>query len=121
MMSKTNAEKIGSKLGIVQDIDFTTKGNLSWFKFLRIQVKLDITHPLATGFTRTTSQINSSWIRIQYERLPDFCFNCGRLGHTNKGCEHLKLHPPDSMPKVLTPNFRPNMEIVTKPPLPQYL
>ncbi|KAK3002906.1 hypothetical protein RJ639_020003 [Escallonia herrerae] len=29
MMLKANPEKIGSKLGAMQDIDFTTKGNLS--------------------------------------------------------------------------------------------
>ncbi|KAK2994943.1 hypothetical protein RJ640_019332 [Escallonia rubra] len=97
MMSKTNAEKIGSKVGAVQDIDFTTKGNLSWFKFLRIQVKIDINQPLPTGFNRKTSQDSSSWIRIQYERLPDFCYKCGRLGHTNKICEHPNLQPPDNM------------------------
>ncbi|KAK2969736.1 hypothetical protein RJ640_015880 [Escallonia rubra] len=97
MMSKANAEKIRSKLGAVQDIDFTTKGNLSWFKFLRIQVKIDITQPLPTTFNRKNSQVISSWIRIQYERLPDFCFNCGRLGHTNKSYEYPNPQPPKNM------------------------
>ncbi|KAK2985271.1 hypothetical protein RJ640_021170 [Escallonia rubra] len=41
MMSKVNVEKLGSKLGKVLEIDFSTAGNLSWFKFLRIQVQLD--------------------------------------------------------------------------------
>ncbi|KAK3000297.1 hypothetical protein RJ639_020997 [Escallonia herrerae] len=49
MISKANAERIG---GAVQDIGFTTKGNLSWFKFLRIQVRIDITKQFQLDLTR---------------------------------------------------------------------
>ncbi|KAK3027317.1 hypothetical protein RJ639_040409 [Escallonia herrerae] len=37
MMSKANAEKIGSKIGTILVIVFSTEGKLSWFKFLRLQ------------------------------------------------------------------------------------
>ncbi|EEF44655.1 conserved hypothetical protein [Ricinus communis] len=26
------------------------------------------------------------WISFKYERLPDFCFKCGIIGHTNHSC-----------------------------------
>ncbi|KAK9100716.1 hypothetical protein Scep_024146 [Stephania cephalantha] len=29
-------------------------------------------------------------IVLQYGRLPDFCFHCGRLGHRHKECDDLK-------------------------------
>ncbi|KAK2991912.1 hypothetical protein RJ640_014108 [Escallonia rubra] len=91
LMTKSNAEKIGSKIGKVLEIDFTADGKIAWLRFLRIQVMLDITKPLFTGFTRLKDSISVSWTRLQYERLPDFCFTCGRMGHTNRGCPHLPL------------------------------
>ncbi|KAK2988437.1 hypothetical protein RJ640_001386 [Escallonia rubra] len=97
LMSRANAEKIGSKLGVVLDIDFATEGNLSWFKYLRIQVKMDISKPLQTGFKRIVKHSIPSWVRIQYERMPDFYFTCGRLGHTNKFCQYPTPIPPENM------------------------
>ncbi|KAK2995023.1 hypothetical protein RJ640_012263 [Escallonia rubra] len=94
LITKSNAEKIGSKIGKVLEIDFTADGKIAWLRFFRIQVMLDITKPLFTGFTRYKDSISVSWTRLQYERLPDFCFTCGRMGHTNRGCPHLPLDLP---------------------------
>ncbi|XVF64624.1 hypothetical protein PTKIN_Ptkin09bG0183100 [Pterospermum kingtungense] len=28
------------------------------------------------------------WAKVRYEKVVDFCFYCGRLGHQMKSCEH---------------------------------
>ncbi|KAK2975202.1 hypothetical protein RJ640_022094 [Escallonia rubra] len=91
LMTKSNPEKIGSKIGKVLEIDFTVDGKIAWLRFLRIQVMMDINQPFFTCFTRNKYSKPVSWTRLQYERLPDFCFTCGRMGHTNRGCPHPPL------------------------------
>ncbi|KAK3037871.1 hypothetical protein RJ639_031231 [Escallonia herrerae] len=85
-MTKNNAEKIGSQIEKVLDIDFTSDGQISRNKFLRIQVEINITQPLHSGFHRSREATSHSWINLRYERIPGFYFNCGRLGHVQRGC-----------------------------------
>lgn len=37
------------------------------------------------------------WIQAKYERLPDFCYNCGRIGNVIKECKSI-LQETDSKP-----------------------
>ncbi|XP_041003994.1 uncharacterized protein LOC121249349 [Juglans microcarpa x Juglans regia] len=43
--------------------------------------------PLMRGITMNLGQFGSGWIRFAYERLPNFCYMCGKLGHQQKDCE----------------------------------
>ncbi|KAK2998563.1 hypothetical protein RJ639_023543 [Escallonia herrerae] len=111
LMTKQNVEKIGSKIGEVTEVDFTSDGKLAWLRYLRIQVQQDISEPLRTGFTRNKDHQQQAWIRLQYERLPDFCFACGRLGHTNRSCPRKPPDPPKNMASPYGPWLRAdNME-----------
>ncbi|KAK3025703.1 hypothetical protein RJ639_041708 [Escallonia herrerae] len=101
-----NAEKIGSKIGKVLEVDFTADGNLAWLRFLRIQVQIDITKPLHTGFNRIKDNRQKMWIRLQYERLPNFCFSYGRLGHTDRNCPHKPPIPTETMASPYGPWLR---------------
>lgn len=33
------------------------------------------------------SQGDESWVNIKYERLSDFCYECGKVGHTTQSCK----------------------------------
>lgn len=55
---------------------------------LRIKIQLDVKLPLKRViFLKAGSKGEDRWIPITYEKLPDFCYGRGRLGHTIKECE----------------------------------
>lgn len=55
-------------------------------RFLRVNVKIDLKHPLKRGImVRFKDKILR--VRFKYGRLPTFCFVCGRVGHQLKDCE----------------------------------
>lgn len=54
---------------------------------MRIRVRIDVSNPLPRGFMLKAPEIEGDyWITIRYERLPEFCFNCGCIGHVIKEC-----------------------------------
>lgn len=38
------------------------------------------------GFLWSVSKGQEKWASIKYERLSNFCYGCGRLGHTSSNC-----------------------------------
>lgn len=62
---------------------------------LRIKIQIDVHIPLKRGiFLKSGSKGEDKWIPVTYEKLPDFCYSCGSLGHTIKECEEV-LGPKD--------------------------
>jgi hypothetical protein len=49
-------------------------------------VLIDLRKPLKRG-TVIKSQDRSLKVYFKYERLPNFCFVCGRIGHQLKECD----------------------------------
>lgn len=54
--------------------------------FSRVQVELDLSKPLLRGVAFKTDS-GSMFLTFKYERLLHFCYNCGKLGHTDWDCE----------------------------------
>ncbi|ONH90254.1 hypothetical protein PRUPE_8G042600, partial [Prunus persica] len=81
---KENAEKIGGKIGKLLEYENPnmTRG------FVRIRVQINTTKPLPPGFWLTRRDGSESWVEVQYERLSDFCYNCGWIGHCNTECSY---------------------------------
>lgn len=85
-------EKVGhlieSTVGVVEEVDLLV-GEIAWGEFMRVRVCLDVTKPLLRGKKLRIGSSTPYWVRFSYERLPDFCYICGKLGHSHHDCEHL--------------------------------
>lgn len=54
--------------------------------YLRIRALVDVSKPLKIGSFIKRENGVSLWIQFRYERLSNFCYQCGRLGHTQFEC-----------------------------------
>jgi hypothetical protein len=55
-----------------------------------VKVRLDIKKPLMRGVTLDMGEDGREemkWCPLVYEYLPDFCYTCGLIGHTDRICE----------------------------------
>nr|GMD01183.1 uncharacterized protein LOC109173053 [Ipomoea batatas] len=83
--SEKSVTAIGNFIGEFLKIDEATFSGW-WQSFIRIRVRINITKPLASGMRIRRNGGDWSWVSFRYERLPNFCFICGLIGHTEKFC-----------------------------------
>ncbi|CAI8618691.1 unnamed protein product [Vicia faba] len=84
LRSGTIAKRLGYILGNFEEMD--KKDVHRNGKFLRIKVKMNLKNPLKRG-TVVRFKEKAHKVFFKYERLPTFCFICGRLWHQLKDCE----------------------------------
>ncbi|KAL2905711.1 hypothetical protein RDABS01_004421 [Bienertia sinuspersici] len=70
-------------------IEFDNSDPLGLDNFMRLKVLIDIAKPLRRGFKIAVRTNTTKWVDVKYERLGDFCYFCGRLGHTDKDCPNI--------------------------------
>ncbi|KAI8563747.1 hypothetical protein RHMOL_Rhmol03G0132900 [Rhododendron molle] len=85
-INKKNGSLIASMIG--QEV---VQGNTSFSSarfqgYLHLRVIIDITKPLKKGFFLKREGKEDLWIKFKYERLSDFCYVCGRIGHGMNDC-----------------------------------
>lgn len=88
-MNLKNAEKIGRFLGELEVVD-EDANNRRVRKFLQIRVRIDMSLKLKTGCMITRDDGSLSWVQFKYERLPEFCYRCGKIDHVEKACSMSK-------------------------------
>lgn len=84
-MIEEAGKDIGCKLGKVIEVDRRAL-QADQAKFLRVRVDLPIVKLLRRGGYITNIDGERGWVAFKYERLPTFCFSCGKLGHDDKHC-----------------------------------
>lgn len=74
-------EIIGGQIGQVRRVDRDREGRCR-DPFVRVRILIDFSKPLRRGmFVNLGAAAENIWIDFKYERLADFCFSCGRVGH----------------------------------------
>ncbi|TXG72823.1 hypothetical protein EZV62_001402 [Acer yangbiense] len=85
-MTKEMGEFLGRLIGDLVDIDVGSTGEC-FGKFMRMRVAIDISKPLKR-FLRVdlADDGEESLLLLRYKGLPEFCFNCGLVGHSFWEC-----------------------------------
>ncbi|GLT75917.1 hypothetical protein SLA2020_476090 [Shorea laevis] len=87
-MTPENIQLIGSLFPRLISWDKSTLGGLE--SFLRLRVAIDVHSPLLTSFQFRIQGDEICSAEFKYEKLVDFCYQCGMLGHTNKFCNDFR-------------------------------
>lgn len=71
--------------------------------YLRMQCEVDVSKPLMAGFFLNRGEGHMSWIQFKYERLANFCYKCGKIGHGQGDCKEIETAMVNSIhgPKVV--------------------
>ncbi|XP_038716189.1 uncharacterized protein At4g02000-like [Tripterygium wilfordii] len=98
MMNEKVGLQLGAAVGRIEKVDLDRNG-CGWGKYLRVRIHIDITKPLKR-VVMVTGEEGGAAIRVgvQYERLPNFCYMCGKLGHVDHDCEVGETDFPEPKP-----------------------
>lgn len=83
MKRRELAEKVAKKVGEIITV-VVNEGQINPTPYLRARVWLDLNKPLVRVVPITLKERKQ--YLVQYEKLPSFCFFCGRLGHEVTEC-----------------------------------
>ncbi|KAK3028765.1 hypothetical protein RJ639_037986 [Escallonia herrerae] len=85
-MTSNNVITIGKRIGVLLQVEHSRNGRIGEAGFMRLRVEIALEQPIPKGFALKREGREDTWIQFRYERLPDFCFRCGFLGHVRKWC-----------------------------------
>ncbi|KAK4413967.1 hypothetical protein Salat_2809500 [Sesamum alatum] len=85
-MNKEVATFIGNQIGRFKEVEMVSASGL-WGSSLWIKVSLNITKPLKLVLRLHTGIGQEQLITFTYEKLPNFCYLCGCLGHLVRSCK----------------------------------
>ncbi|RYR20742.1 hypothetical protein Ahy_B03g065968 [Arachis hypogaea] len=107
-----NAEKIGVIVGrVISAEDPFVEGNMLR-SFLKVKMEINVQAPLKTGFWFKRNDRSHSWTELKYEKLYNYCYKYGRIGHDKRACEEELVRSlvnpeiPRYGPELTTPGLR---------------
>lgn len=112
-MTREMGDFLGQLVGDLRDIDVGSIGEC-FGKYMRVRVVIDVSKPLER-FLRMDLSGNGdeSLLLLRYEKLLDYCFCCGVVGHSYSQCRlGLKDGVRDA---VMEFDFRPWMRAFNPP------
>ncbi|CAN1840638.1 Uncharacterized protein At4g02000 [Linum perenne] len=108
--SKTVGVALGNFIGTFMEYD--EKNSYSFDDpYMRIRVTVDIRKPLRREKRLRKANGESALCDFKYERLPNFCYICGKIGHIDRYCEILYRVPTDKIERLWSKDLRaPSMK-----------
>lgn len=89
-MDDATGEWIGNSIGVYDRTDDLLSGS-GLSSYLRIRVGLYVNRPLRRFVSVCfPGEKGVTCVELDYEKLPHFCFFCGRVTHTGPNCEERK-------------------------------
>ncbi|KAG8377458.1 hypothetical protein BUALT_Bualt08G0035100 [Buddleja alternifolia] len=85
LMTHDVAKFIGNRLGNFKNVQLDNRA-ATWGSTLKITIEIDITKPLKRVLQLNSALGEAHIVTFQYERLPNFCYLCCKIGHLSKGC-----------------------------------
>jgi hypothetical protein len=59
---------------------------------IKIKVAINVHKPIQSGIHVGNPTDGTCWVDFRYEKLPQFCFNCGLIGHAANLCRNQALN-----------------------------
>ena len=84
-MTETVGVLIGNHIGIFVKYDFENNCGLRR-RFMCIRVEINVLEPLKQSWVFEREGAEAVTVDFKYERLGNFCYVCGLLGHTHNFC-----------------------------------
>lgn len=87
-MSELVGKHLANYIGEFVDYD-PSNNSCVWRAYMRLRVRIDVTKPLKKN--RRVRMEGEDWrvVSFKYEKLTNFCFVCGLIGHVEQNCEVL--------------------------------
>ncbi|KAL9444024.1 hypothetical protein AB3S75_017241 [Citrus x aurantiifolia] len=89
-------QKLGEKIGEVEEIKTDATGECIG-QFARIRISINITHPLKKVVFLQEAGAKIP-MPVLYEKLPEFCFCCAKIGHQFRECLKYKGQTKENLP-----------------------
>ena len=84
-MTREVAEDICGNAGLMDKS--TQLSEMMGGSFMRVRVVIDVSFPLCRGRMISFDEGDEAWVSFKYERLPNICYWCGCLNHSDKDCD----------------------------------
>jgi len=83
--SKETARALAAHFGGL--VEYREIDTLGWSRYKDFRVKVNIHEPLLRGAIASFGDAGAKWIPFKYERLPNFRYRCGGIGHVEDDCD----------------------------------
>ncbi|KAJ4846241.1 hypothetical protein Tsubulata_012559 [Turnera subulata] len=87
-MGEENCASIASMVGELVRADFTAPNGVHYSSYMWLEMTVLVDEPLVPGFLNEREDGEEVWVQFKYDKLPDICYRCGRMGHIQKACSH---------------------------------